>query len=65
MKSERLKEKMKGIIIVQATPFGESGLVDLEGLRANTKFLVEETADKDVVLVPVTTMMQILLDCDE
>ena len=53
MKPEELKEKMKGVIIVQATPFWEDGSVDVEGLRENTRFLVEKATGKDVVLVPV------------
>lgn len=48
-----LKERMKGVSIVQVTPFNSDGTLDLEGMRANTRFLVERIAGKDFILTPV------------
>jgi 4-hydroxy-tetrahydrodipicolinate synthase len=44
--------KLKAVAIVQATPCNRDGSLDLEGLKANTKFLVERCAGKRFVLVP-------------
>lgn len=46
------KKAMKGIFCVQMTPFNKDGSVDLEGMRANTKWLLERMAGKDFVFVP-------------
>jgi len=34
-----MREKIKAVVIVQATPFNRDGSLDLEGLKANTQFL--------------------------
>jgi 4-hydroxy-tetrahydrodipicolinate synthase len=47
-----LKEKIKAVVIVQTTPFNKDGSLDLEGLKANTRFLVDRCAGKRFVLVP-------------
>jgi 4-hydroxy-tetrahydrodipicolinate synthase len=47
-----MREKIKAVVIVQTTPFNKNGSLDLEGLKANTKFLVERCAGKRFVLVP-------------
>jgi 4-hydroxy-tetrahydrodipicolinate synthase len=47
-----MREKLKAVVIVQATPFNQDGSLDLEGLRINTKFLVDRCAGKRFVLVP-------------
>ncbi len=47
-----LREKIKAVAIVQITPFNKDGSLDLEGLKANTQFLVERCAGKRFVLVP-------------
>ena len=53
MNVEALKKRIKGIFVVQATPCTPNGEVDLEGLKENTRFLVDRMAGKDLTLVPV------------
>jgi len=48
-----LKKGMKGIVIVQATPFNKDGSLDLEGMRANTRWLLEYTAGKEFIYTPM------------
>jgi len=50
---EELRKRMKGVLIVQTTPFKENGDIDFEGLKANTRFLVQECTGRDFILVPV------------
>jgi len=45
-------ENMKGVFIVQMTPFNKDGSLDLEGMRANTRWLLEHTSGKDFVFLP-------------
>jgi len=52
LKPEVLRETVKAVVIVQTTPFNRDGSLDLEGLKANTRFLVERCAGKRFVLVP-------------
>jgi 4-hydroxy-tetrahydrodipicolinate synthase len=47
-----MREKVKAAVIVQGTPFNEDRSLDLEGLRANTRFLVERCRGQRFVLVP-------------
>jgi 4-hydroxy-tetrahydrodipicolinate synthase len=49
---EIMRETIKAVVVVQATPLNRDGSLDLEGLRFNTKFLVERCAGKRLVLVP-------------
>ena len=53
MQLSDLKKAMKGVDIVQTTPFNKDGSLDLEGMRANTRWLVERTAGKDFILTPL------------
>jgi 4-hydroxy-tetrahydrodipicolinate synthase len=53
MNIKELKNRMKGIVVVQTTPFNEDGSVDLQGMRANTQWLAEFAEGKDVILVPL------------
>jgi len=46
---DELKEKLRGVLVVMVTPFTEKDEVDEEGLRENTRFLVEKGVN---VLVP-------------
>ena len=39
MRPEELKQKMKGVFCVQMTPFTQDGSLDLEAMRANTRWL--------------------------
>jgi 4-hydroxy-tetrahydrodipicolinate synthase len=52
MTPSELKDRMKGVFVVQMTPFNKDGSLDLEGMRANTRWLLERTAGKDFVFVP-------------
>ena len=49
---EVMREKIKAVVVVQATPLNHDGSLDLDGLKANTQFLVERCFGKRVVLVP-------------
>jgi len=53
MQLNDLKKAMKGVIIVQTTPFNKDGSLDLEGMRANTSWLLEHTAGKDFIFSPL------------
>ena len=52
MKLDDLKKAMKGVVIVNTTPFNKDGSLDLGGMRANTRWLLERTAGKDFVFNP-------------
>ena len=53
MQLSDLKKAMKGVVIVQTTPFNKDGSLDLEGMRANTRWLLERTAGKDFIFTPL------------
>ena len=53
MQLSDLKKAMKGVDIILMTPFNKDGSLDLEGMRANIRWLVERTAGKDFILTPV------------
>jgi len=57
MKPEELKEKLAGVTCVMHTPFKENEDVDYEGLRKNTRFLVNAAKrhKKNLVLSPACT----------
>jgi 4-hydroxy-tetrahydrodipicolinate synthase len=50
---ELMRERIKAVVVVQATPMNRDGSLDLNGLKVNTQFLIEKCAGKRVVLVPV------------
>lgn len=52
MTAEELKGKLKGVFSVQMTPFNQDGSLDLEGMRQNTRWLLERARGKDFVFVP-------------
>ncbi len=52
MQLSDLKKTMKGIFVVQMTPFNKDGSLDLEGMRANTRWLLQRMSGKDFVFVP-------------
>ncbi len=52
LKPETMREAIKAVVVVQGTPLNRDGSLDLEGLRANTRFLVERCAGRRMVLVP-------------
>ena len=52
MELNELKEHMKGVVVVQTTPFNRDGSLDLEGMRANTRWLAEQSAGKDFIFTP-------------
>ena len=39
---DEMRERTKSVIIVLATPFNRDGSVDLAGLAANTRYLVDK-----------------------
>jgi len=53
MQLNDLKKAMKGVVIVQTTPFNKDGSLDLEGMRANTRWLLECTVGKDFIFTPM------------
>lgn len=55
MKLDELKKAMKGVFCVQTTPFNKDNSLDLEGMRANMRWLLERMAGKDFVFVPEGT----------
>jgi 4-hydroxy-tetrahydrodipicolinate synthase len=50
--ADQMRERIKAVVIVQATPLNGDGSLDLGGLRANTRFLLERCRGQRVVLVP-------------
>ena len=44
---------MKGVSVVQVTPFNADGNVDLTGMGVNTRWLAERAVGKDFILTPV------------
>jgi 4-hydroxy-tetrahydrodipicolinate synthase len=52
MTPEVMREKIKAVVVVQATPMNRDGSLDLEGLKANTEFLVQRCGGRRLVLVP-------------
>jgi len=52
MGPEELKQKLKGVFCVQMTPFKQDGSLDLEGMRSNTRWLLEHAEGQDFVFVP-------------
>lgn len=53
MQLSELKKRMKGVDIILMTPFNKDGSLDLEGMRANIRWLLERTAGKDFILTPM------------
>ena len=47
-----MRERVKAVVIVQATPFNRDGGLDVEGLKANTQFLIDRCKGKRFVFVP-------------
>ena len=46
-----LKKALKGVVVVQTTPFKDDGSLDLDGVRTNTRRIVDKMAGKDVSLM--------------
>jgi len=53
MELKELKKHMKGVAVIQMTPFNADGSVDLGGMRANTRWLLDFTKGKDFVYIPL------------
>ena len=49
---EVMRETIQAVVVVQVTPLNRDGSLDLDSLKANTRFLIERCAGKRVVLVP-------------
>ena len=52
MSPEELKQKMRGVFCVQMTPFKQDGSLDLEGMRSNTRWLLQCAEGRDFIFVP-------------
>jgi 4-hydroxy-tetrahydrodipicolinate synthase len=50
---EQMRERIKAVAVVQATPLNRDGSLDLQGLQANTEYLVKRCPGRRLVLVPV------------
>jgi 4-hydroxy-tetrahydrodipicolinate synthase len=53
MTIDELKGRMKGIAVVQTTPFNKDGSLDLDGLRENTRWLADYAKGRDFILIPL------------
>jgi len=53
MRLSELKKHMKGVDVVQVTPFNTDGSLDLDGMRANTRWLAEYGAGKNFIITLV------------
>ena len=53
MTAEEFKNSLKGMVVVQLCPYTKEGEVDFEGIKENTKFIVDFAKDgnKDVALM--------------
>ncbi len=49
---DTMRERVKAVVVVQATPFNTDGSLDVAGLRANTQFLIDKGKGRRFVLVP-------------
>jgi len=65
MTIDELRERMKGIAVVQTTPFNKDGSLDLEGMRANTRWLAEYAEGKDFILIPLGSTGEFYAMTDE
>ncbi len=52
MQLGELKKEMRGVQIILMTPFNKDGSLDLEGMRANIRWLLERTTGKDFIFTP-------------
>ena len=53
MKLTELKKKLKGVIIVNTTPFNQDGSLDIESYRINLRWLLKRTVGKDFIINPL------------
>ena len=53
MQLSELKKRMRGIQFIQVTPFNKDSSLDLEGMRANTRWILERMAGKDFIFSPL------------
>ena len=51
MEPNKLKDRLKGVLVVMTTPFTKNNEIDEDGLRKHTEFLVEKGAGKPLALV--------------
>jgi 4-hydroxy-tetrahydrodipicolinate synthase len=51
MSYKEAKEALKGVVVVQVTPFKKDGSLDIEGLRKNTRWTVDKMKGKDISLM--------------
>ena len=50
MNLDSLKRTMKGVFVVETTPFNKDDSVDLDGMRENTRWLVKFGKGKDFAI---------------
>ena len=65
MQLNDLKKATKGVDIVLTTPFNKNDSLDLEGMRANMRWLVERTAGKDFIFTPMGSTGEFYAVSDE
>jgi 4-hydroxy-tetrahydrodipicolinate synthase len=53
VKLEELKKKIKGVVVVNITPFNKDGSVDMGGFRANLQWMLEKVEGKDYIFNPL------------
>jgi 4-hydroxy-tetrahydrodipicolinate synthase len=53
VKLNELKKRMRGVVVVQTTPFKADGNVDEEGLLANARWLANFAQGKDFIITPL------------
>lgn len=65
MTPQELRSKVKGIINIMPTPFHQDGSLNLEGVRANARFLVDAYRGKDVIIVTCGSTSEFYAMSDE
>jgi 4-hydroxy-tetrahydrodipicolinate synthase len=65
MKLAELKKKLKGVIIVNTTPFNRDGSLDLESFRTNLRWLLKRTEGKDFIFNPLGSTGEFYAISDE
>jgi 4-hydroxy-tetrahydrodipicolinate synthase len=48
-----MQERLKGVAVAQMTPFADDGSLDLDGMRLNTRWLIQHATGEPVILCPL------------
>lgn len=51
MTYEEVKKSLKGVVVVQCTPFKKNGSIDLDGLKHNTRWMLDKMKGRDVAFM--------------